>query len=184
MVFLQWLMSKCYCKNWICCCLLRSLISPKRIKLESCGCAQKKRLEILFPDLIKFLSFQWGGVEKIWDQKCAFFLKQFDVSFTLTHWWKSRICSKTAKTRCTSSWHLRFTIFVTLSFHPEVLYSPLVGRYMCPTVVTDISFGYKSFNEGLNGYLGLKNLKKRCYFVKKWWPSTVIQRFNIFYRPE
>ena len=94
--FLQWLMNMCYCKNWICCCLLRSSISPKRIKLESCGCAQKKRLEILFPDLIKFLSFQWGGVEKIWDQKCAFFLKQFDVSFTLTHWWKSRIWSKTA----------------------------------------------------------------------------------------
>ena len=89
-------MSKCYCKNWICCCLLRSSISPKRIKLESCGCAQKKRLEILFPDLIKFLSFQWGGVDKIWDQKCAFFLKQFYVSFTLTHWWKSQIWSKTA----------------------------------------------------------------------------------------
>ena len=52
--------------------------------LESCGCAQKKRLEILFPDLIKFLSFQWVGVAKIWDQKCAFFLKWFYVSFSLT----------------------------------------------------------------------------------------------------
>ena len=81
-------MNMCYCKNWICCCLLRSSISPKRIKLESCGCAQKKRLEILFPDLIKFLSFQWVGVAKIWDKKCAFFLKWFYVSFTLTHWWK------------------------------------------------------------------------------------------------
>ena len=69
-------------------------------------------------------------------------------------------------TRCTSSWHLCFTIFFTLSFHPEVLYSPLVGRYMCPTVVTDISFGYKSFNEGLNGYLGLKNLKKDVILLK------------------
>ena len=70
-------------------------------------------------------------------------------------------------TRCTSLWHLCFTIFFTLSFYPEVLYSPLVRRYMCPTVVTDISFGYKSFNEGLNGYLGQKNFKKDVILLKK-----------------
>ena len=38
---------------------------------------------------------------------------------------------------------------------------------MCPTVVTDISFGYKSFNEGLNGYLGQKNFKKDVILLKK-----------------
>ena len=37
---------------------------------------------------------------------------------------------------------------------------------MCPTVVTDISFGYKSFNEGLNGHLGQKNLKKDVILLK------------------
>ena len=122
-------MSKCYCKNWICCCLLRSLISPKRIKLESCGCAQKKRLEILFPDLIKFLSFQWGRVEKIWDKKCAFFLKQFYVSFTLTHWWKSQIWSKTANR----------SISRPISWIPHVL---VHQNCYCPNFFKDFYYFY------------------------------------------
>ena len=46
-------------------------------------------------------------------------------------------------------------------FYPEDLYLPLVGRFKCPTVVTDISFGCKFSNEGLNGYHGQKNLKNR-----------------------
>ena len=58
-------------------------------------------------------------------------------------------------------------VFFTLSFHPEDLYSPLVGHYKCLTVVTDISFGYKSSNEGLNGYHGQKNLKKDDILLKK-----------------
>ena len=70
-------------------------------------------------------------------------------------------------TRCTSSWHLCFTVFSTLSFRPDALFSPLVGPYKCPTVVTDVSFGYKSSDEGLNGIHGQKNLKKRWDFVKK-----------------
>ena len=70
-------------------------------------------------------------------------------------------------TRCTSWWHLCFTIFFTLSFHPEVLYSPLVGRYMCLTVVTDFRFGYKSLDKSLNGYLGQKNFKKDVILLKK-----------------
>ena len=57
-------------------------------------------------------------------------------------------------------------IVFTFSFHPEALYSPLVGRYMCPTVVTDISFGYTSFNEGLNGYLDQIYLKKDVILLK------------------
>ena len=64
--FLQWSMNMCHCKNWICCFLLRSSISPKKIKLESCDCAQKKRLELLFPDLIKFFKFsKRGSIENL-----------------------------------------------------------------------------------------------------------------------
>ena len=67
--------NSCYCENQICSFLLCPSISPKRIKLESCSWAQKKRLEILFPELIKFLNFQCGKIVKIKDQKCGFFIE-------------------------------------------------------------------------------------------------------------
>ena len=51
--------------------LLCPSISLKQIKLESCSWAQKKRLEIFFPER-EILGFECG---KIYDQKCGFFIE-------------------------------------------------------------------------------------------------------------
>ena len=52
---------------------LSFVISPTnkaRIKLETCSCAQNVRLEILFPAVIKFLSFHCGKLVKIRSKAC------------------------------------------------------------------------------------------------------------------
>ena len=62
--------------------------------------------------------------------------------------------------------NMSVTVFFTLSFLPEVLYSPLVGRYMRPTVVTDISFGSLLMKVWM-GILGRKTSKKEVIMLKK-----------------
>ena len=49
---------------------LSSSISPKWITIETCTCTQNAHLEILFPAVIKFLSFYHGKLAKIRSKAC------------------------------------------------------------------------------------------------------------------
>ena len=78
---------------FLCLFLLCPSISPQRIKLETCSCAQNVRLEILFPAVIKFLSFHCGKLVKIRSKACYpdpisyFFFINCKIGFSIFLLW-------------------------------------------------------------------------------------------------
>ena len=78
---------------FLCLFLLCPSISPQRIKLEACSCTQNVRLEILFPAVIKFLSFHCGKLVKIRSKACYpdpisyFFFINCKIGFSIFWLW-------------------------------------------------------------------------------------------------